>query len=432
MDNKQVRAGGRITLDVVVPVYNESCELETNIRRLRCYLDNTFPFEATITIADNASTDSTWEVACRLASSLIGVQALHLDRKGRGRALRAAWTRSESEILAYMDVDLSTGLDALLPLIAPLASGHSELAIGTRLAKSSRVVRGPKRELISRGYNALIRMLLHTRFSDAQCGFKAIRAAEARLLLPAVADEEWFFDTELLVLAERNGLRIHEVPVDWADDPDSRVHLGHTAAADLKGIARLLARFARGGGYVELAEAHRHDHELAELGRFAGLGIGNPLAYLAAYVFLYLVLGITMNAYVANVLALALCTAGTFAAHRVARPRRAGALADGETVASAAFGVSISAVATTWSLAAAIGFTRGSPLAEVTALVVGSAVAAALRFLIRRASTLHVLLRGSAHFGSSVGDDGSTPPPFEHPGSTYRPANTERLSERKS
>ena len=138
-----------------------------------------------------------------------------------------------------MDVDLSTDLAALLPLVAPLLSGHTDLAIGTRLARSSRVVRGAKREVISRCYNLLLRAALAPRFSDAQCGFKAIRADRARELLPLVEDTGWFFDTELLVLAERAGLRIHEVPVDWVDDPDSRVDIVATALADLKGIARL-------------------------------------------------------------------------------------------------------------------------------------------------------------------------------------------------
>ena len=140
-----------------------------------------------------------------------------------------------------MDVDLSTDLRALLPLVAPLVSGHSDVAIGTRLARGSQVVRGAKRELISRTYNRILRLTLGARFSDAQCGFKAIRADAARRLLPAVRDEAWFFDTELLVLAQREGLRIHEVPVDWVDDPDSRVDIVRTALDDLRGIARLLA-----------------------------------------------------------------------------------------------------------------------------------------------------------------------------------------------
>ena len=145
-----------------------------------------------------------------------------------------------------MDVDLSTDLAALLPLVAPLLSGHSDLAIGTRLTRSARVVRGPKRELISRCYNTLLHATLATRFSDAQCGFKAIRADRARELLPLVEDTGWFFDTELLVLAERAGLRIHEVPVDWVDDPDSRVDIVATASADLRGVARLARGLADG------------------------------------------------------------------------------------------------------------------------------------------------------------------------------------------
>jgi glycosyltransferase involved in cell wall biosynthesis len=227
------------TVEVVVPVYNEAHDLGPNVLRLRRYLDESFPFESVVTIADNASTDGTWEIACRLAAEVPGVHALHLDAKGRGRALRAAWATSPADVVAYMDVDLSTDLDALLPLVAPLVSGHSNVAIGSRLAPGAHVVRGPKREVISRVYNAILRLVLRNRFSDAQCGFKALRAEDARALLPAVADNEWFFDTELLVVAERNGLRIHEVPVDWSDDPDSRVDIVRTALADLKGVWRL-------------------------------------------------------------------------------------------------------------------------------------------------------------------------------------------------
>ena len=171
---------------------------------------------------------------------------MRLEQKGRGRALHAVWSHSDAPVLAYMDVDLSTDLAALAPLVAPLISGHSDLAIGTRLGRGARVVRGPKREIISRCYNLILKSTLAARFSDAQCGFKAIRADVAHRLLPHVADTGWFFDTELLVLAERSGLRIHEVPVDWVDDPDSRVDIVATAAADLKGIGRLLRGFATG------------------------------------------------------------------------------------------------------------------------------------------------------------------------------------------
>ncbi|MFE9190095.1 glycosyltransferase [Micromonospora sp. NPDC007208] len=226
-------------LDVVIPVYNEEVDLGPCVRRLHAHLSAHFPYPFQITVADNASVDDTLKVADGLAGELPGVEVLHLDAKGRGRALSAAWSASSAPVLAYMDVDLSTDLAALLPLVAPLISGHSDLAIGTRLARTSRVVRGAKREVISRAYNLLLRGALAARFSDAQCGFKAIRSDVAAELLPLVRDTGWFFDTELLVLAQRAGLRIHEVPVDWVDDPDSRVDIIATALADLRGVGRL-------------------------------------------------------------------------------------------------------------------------------------------------------------------------------------------------
>jgi glycosyltransferase involved in cell wall biosynthesis len=236
---------GEPVLDLVVPVFNEEKDLEPNVRRLHSHLRDTFPYPFRITVADNASTDGTPDIAARLAGDLPEVVSLRLPEKGRGRALRAAWSGSRAPVLAYLDVDLSTGLAALLPLVAPLISGHSDLAIGTRLAPGARVVRGAKREIISRCYNVLLRCTLAVGFSDAQCGFKAVRREVAERLLPQVRDGEWFFDTELLVLAERAGLRIHEVPVDWVDDPDSSVDIVATALADLRGIARMLRAPAR-------------------------------------------------------------------------------------------------------------------------------------------------------------------------------------------
>ncbi len=198
-------------VDIVVPVEDEERGLAPGIMRLVGHLREDFPFTARVTIADNGSTDGTWPEACALAAMFPEVRAVHLDLPGRGRALHQVWSASDAEVLAYMDVDLSTDLKALLPLVAPLLSCHSDIAIGSRLAKESRVVRGRKREVISRSYN-LLRVTLGVGFSDAQCGFKAIRAAAAKELLPLVADKGWFFDTELLVLAEQAGLRIHEVP----------------------------------------------------------------------------------------------------------------------------------------------------------------------------------------------------------------------------
>ena len=230
-------------IEVVVPVYNEEKVLERSIRRLHSYLTSNLPFRFVITIADNASTDRTFILAQRLDAEFPQVRAVHLDRKGRGHALRQVWGASEADIVSYMDADLSTELDAFLPLIAPLLSGHSDLATGSRLAHDATVVRSPKREIISRSYNLLLRTVLSARFADAQCGFKAGRTEVIRALLPDVKDNAWFFDTELLILAQRRGLRIYQLPVAWTEDPDSKVDIVGTALADLRGVARL--RFAR-------------------------------------------------------------------------------------------------------------------------------------------------------------------------------------------
>ncbi|MER5530159.1 dolichyl-phosphate beta-glucosyltransferase [Streptomyces sp. NPDC002677] len=238
----ETNAGGvrRRSVEIVVPVYNEAHVLAGSIGRLHAYLEDSFPFPFRITIADNASTDATWAVATDLTLRLPHVHARRLELKGRGRALKHVWSGSTADVVAYMDVDLSTGLDGFLPLVAPLLSGHSDLAVGSRLHRQSAVVRGPKREFISRSYNLLLKAGLGARFSDAQCGFKAVRTEVFRALAPHIEDTAWFFDTELLVLAQRNGLRVHEVPVDWVDDPDSRVDIVRTAVDDLLGMARML------------------------------------------------------------------------------------------------------------------------------------------------------------------------------------------------
>jgi putative flippase GtrA len=239
-----------ITVEVVVPVYNERRALPGCVRVLHDYLDENIDQDWKITIVDNASTDGTGDVAMDLVHDFDRVGVIRLDRKGRGRALRTAWQRSTADVVAYMDVDLSTGLDALAPLIAPLANGHSDIAIGSRLAAGARTVRGPRRELISRCYNLAIRLSHGARFSDAQCGFKAARLAAVRPLLDKIEDDGWFFDTELLLLAEHNGLRIHEVPVDWVEDTDSRVQVASTAWDDVKGLVRVARAKASGRATV--------------------------------------------------------------------------------------------------------------------------------------------------------------------------------------
>jgi glycosyltransferase involved in cell wall biosynthesis len=279
-------------VEIVVPVFSEEAALGRSIRRLHDFLTASFPFTWRIVIADNASTDTTPALARALGRELRGVSYLRLDDKGRGRALRAAWSASRADVVTYMDVDLSTDLRALLPLVAPLLSGHSDVAIGTRLASGSRVVRGPKRELISRSYNVILRTALRARFTDAQCGFKAVRREALPGLLSEIRDNGWFFDTELLVLAQRRGLRIHEVPVDWVDDPDSRVDIVRTAIDDLRGVARLAAA--------------------GPVFRFMGVGVMSTIAYVVLYLLLHGALG----AGGANAAALAITAVANTAANR--------------------------------------------------------------------------------------------------------------------
>ncbi|MFC4147817.1 dolichyl-phosphate beta-glucosyltransferase [Micromonospora mangrovi] len=384
-------------LDVVVPVFNEERDLGPCVRRLHAHLTAHFPYPFRITVADNASVDGTLAVARTLAAELPGVEVLHLAAKGRGRALRAAWSASPAPVLAYLDVDLSTELAALLPLVAPLLSGHSDLAVGTRLARTSRVVRGAKREVISRAYNLLLRGTLAVRFSDAQCGFKAIRADVAARLLPLVQDTGWFFDTELLVLAQRAGLRIHEVPVDWVDDPDSRVDIVATALADLRGIGRLARALVTGALPLAELRAQLGRAPLApppaqvplglprQLARFAAVGVAGTLAYLALFVAGRGVLG----AQAANLLALLVTAVANTAANRRVTfgitGRRHAARHHLQGLLALATGLAL----TSGSLAALHAATAPSRPLELTVLVAANLVATAVRFALLRLALHH-------------------------------------------
>jgi putative flippase GtrA len=383
---------GAPVLDVVVPVHDEERAVEASLRRLHQHLATQLPFSFRITVADNASTDATYDIACAVARELDRIDVVRLPEKGRGRALREVWSRSDAVVLAYMDVDLSTDLRALLPLVAPLVAGHSEIAIGTRLARGSRVVRGPKREVISRTYNLLLRGTLAASFSDAQCGFKAIRRDVAGQLLPLVEDTGWFFDTELLVLAERSGLRIHEVPVDWVDDPDSRVDLVATAVADLRGIARIGRALAAGTLPLQTVRSQLGRAPLApplqvpatltrQLVRFAGIGVASTLAFLA----LFLLLRPTVGPQSANLLALLVTAVANTAANRrltfgvrggEARVRHQ---AQGLVVFGIGLGLTSAALA-----AVHAWWPDPSRWVELTALVVANAAATLVRFLMLR------------------------------------------------
>ncbi|MFJ7064309.1 glycosyltransferase [Streptomyces sp. NPDC101115] len=389
-----VGAAGRPVLDVVIPVYNEEKDLEPCVLRLHEHLHRTFPYGFRITVADNASTDATPQVARSLAARLPDtVRSVRLEQKGRGRALRTVWSASDAPVLAYMDVDLSTDLNALLPLVAPLISGHSDLAIGSRLARSSRVVRGPKREFVSRAYNLILRGSLAARFSDAQCGFKAIRREVAERLLPMVEDSGWFFDTEMLVLAERAGLRIHEVPVDWVDDPDSTVHIVRTATEDLKGVWRVGRALATGSLPLDrLARPFGDDPRDRELKGVPGglarqlvgfcvVGALSTLFYLA----LYSLFRLGAGAQPANAAALLVSAVANTAANRRltfgvrGRERAARHQAQGLVV----FGIGL---ALTSGSLAALGAASGDPAhsTELVVLIVANLAATVVRFLLFR------------------------------------------------
>lgn len=387
--HRQVPRLGTPVLDVVVPVLDEERDLERCVRTLHAHLRDAMPWPARITVVDNGSSDATPRIAAALAAELDGVRLVTLDERGRGRALAAAWAASDAQVLCYLDVDLSTDLAALLPLVAPLVAGHSDLAIGTRLARGARTVRGPKRELISRSYNLILRTALRTRFSDAQCGFKAVRAEAARALLPLVEDTGWFFDTELLVLAERAGLRIHEVPVDWVDDPDSRVDLVATALADLRGVWRIGKGLAVGTLRDRLGEsvqAVRRDRGLpmgltGQLARFAGIGVLSTLAYAALFAALRPLTG----AQAANLLALLVTAVANTAANR--------RLTFGVTGRGSAWrhqlqglGVFGLGLALTSGALAALHAVAPTPglLVELAVLVLASALATVVRFLLMR------------------------------------------------
>jgi putative flippase GtrA len=374
-------------LDIVIPVYNEEAQLADSVERVLAHLE-AMPWSFRITIADNASTDQTAIIARRLSHTHPEVAVVHLAEKGRGRALKRVWSASESDVLVYMDVDLSTDLAALLPLVAPLVSGHSDLAIGSRLARASSVQRGAKREFISRSYNLILRQALRARFSDAQCGFKAIRRSAARELLPLVEDNEWFFDTELLVVAERAGLRIHEVPVDWTDDPDSSVDIVKTAMDDLRGVARMGRSLVR--GTLPLREiGERLGRTSTEAGRgrlgmqvgiFLVIGICSTLAY----ALLYLGLRSGISPWWANFTALLVTAIANTAANRrftfgVRGPD--GAMRH-QVQGLVIFGIGLAVTSGALALLEAVGW--DSPGVEVVVLTVTNLAVTVLRFVAMR------------------------------------------------
>lgn len=230
----------KYSVNIVIPIYNEEEELEGSIEKLsRFNTLNLKKYNWQITIADNASTDASLKIAKSLKEKIPRLTIKHLEQKGRGRAVKQAWSESEKDIQVYMDVDLSTDLNSLPALLASLVSGY-DIAIGTRLKSKSKVVNRPlKREILSRVYNILIKVLFGTKFSDAQCGFKAVTKKVVKNLIPEIKDNAWFFDSELLIMAEKKGYQIYEEPVFWVDNPGSTVRVMRTVYGDLAGLWRL-------------------------------------------------------------------------------------------------------------------------------------------------------------------------------------------------
>ena len=227
------------SVDVVIPCYNEEHVLAQSIATLRQFLKENLPHTWRIVVADNASTDGTLAVAQRLAAEHGDVVPFHIPQKGRGRALRATWLDSESDVLTYMDVDLSTDIAFFPALVAAIVDEGCDVAIGSRLKKGAQTTRSPRREFTSRVYNLMIKSTFWPHFEDAQCGFKAISRQAAQALIPLIKNEEWFFDTELLILADKGGYRIKEIPVRWREDPDTRVNIRKTAMEDIRGLTRM-------------------------------------------------------------------------------------------------------------------------------------------------------------------------------------------------
>jgi glycosyltransferase involved in cell wall biosynthesis len=225
-------------VEVVLPAYNEAAVIADTVGRVLKFLANQ-DLDWNLTVIDNGSEDDTGYIAQQCGATVVRVPP-----PGRGRAIRTAWLNSDAEVVAYMDVDLSADLDHLSELVRPLLDGTADIAIGTRWSPKADVQRSPKRLAVSWAYNHLLQLTMGVHFTDAMCGFKAMRTDVARRLLPRVVDNEWFFDAELLILAERSGYRIHEVPLVWRDDPNSSVDIPRTAAKALAGMWRM--RNARG------------------------------------------------------------------------------------------------------------------------------------------------------------------------------------------
>lgn len=232
-------------IEITLPVFNEMEQLANNVIRLNERVASLGRHPIDLHIVDNGSDDGTQDIGRRLERELSRVRYTRIENKGRGLALRSAWIQSGAEIVSYMDIDLSANLDCLEPLLTPIISGQVDLMIGSRLLPGARVTRGWKREILSRGFNWFVRQALKTGISDHQCGFKAFRTSAARIILPQIENNGWFFDTEMIALSQNRGLRVGELPIIWSDDPGSSVQLVATIIEDVRETFRLRSRMRR-------------------------------------------------------------------------------------------------------------------------------------------------------------------------------------------
>ncbi|MBD3359736.1 MAG: glycosyltransferase [Candidatus Buchananbacteria bacterium] len=214
MDNKILLA---------LPVYNEEKVLEKSVLKLYNYFKNNIKDDWQIVIVNNASIDKTKKVADSLAQKFLKVDSLNLEDKGRGNALKNVWQKYEADIYAYCDIDLATDIFAFKKLFNSIINGSANIAIGARYIKGSQTKRTLNRLIYSKVYIFLVRLFFPTKIKDFQCGFKAVDKKTVSEILPLVKDKEWFFDTELLLIAEKNDFKIKEIAVQWKENPETKV-----------------------------------------------------------------------------------------------------------------------------------------------------------------------------------------------------------------
>ncbi len=237
-----------ILVNITFPVLNEERILKEDVMKFYNFLKKSkFPYRFEITICDNGSIDDTKKVGEKLEKKVKEINYLRLSRKGRNFALKSSWTKSKASVVSYMDIDLATDLRFFLPMINMIIKDNCDLVVGNRLGLKSKVIdRNFKREFLSRNYNLLLRMFFFHKIRDHQCGFKAIKRNSFLKLnkeIPDIKEEIWFLDTELIIRAIKNKMKVEEIDVIWKDDPDSKVKVVKAVLEDLKGIVRLRKEF---------------------------------------------------------------------------------------------------------------------------------------------------------------------------------------------